>query len=219
MRTLLGVVVGVGLLAGSFAAACSNDNAAPARSFSVTVDGMVDGGTPMFVDVGSLSGQGGTSNQGALAYAEVYATSEAAACGWLNGTNNARSDLVTLALFVSNTGGQGAAPPPIVAGTYMIGSQYDPDAGINQSATANLLVSDSTCHSDGSEQANMGSITFTSITADAIVGTYDVTFYSGDHLTGSFNAPTCTSNLPPPVDAGDAAPTPFNPDAAIPCHP
>jgi hypothetical protein len=51
--------------------------------------------------------------------------------------------------------------------------------------------------------ATGGSITVTSLSAGAITGTFDLTFASGDHLTGSFNAPACaalgTSTGAPPT--------------------
>jgi hypothetical protein len=196
---VLGAVLGVAT------AGCKTSNSAGAAPppFGVTVDGTIDGGILEFLDVGSLSGQGG-ANGSPLAYAEVYATNKVPACGWLDGMNNQRSNLTTLALLVTDQGGS-MAPPPIAPGTYMIGNMYDQDSGISQQATASVLFSDATCQSNGSLTANMGSITFTSITADSIVGTYDLTFYSGDHVTGSFTAPTCTSALPLlPPDAGDA---------------
>jgi hypothetical protein len=188
---------------GAMACNAGNGSSGAAPNFSITVDGTIDGGVLEFLDVGSLSGQGGVGG-GGLSYAEVYATNKAPACGWLDGTNNNRGDLTTLALLVSNSGGA-MAPAAIAPGTYMLGYMYNQDAGVNQQATANFLTSNATCQNDQTLTAQMGSITFTSITADAIVGSYDVTFSSGDHLTGTFNAPTCTSALPPPLpDAGDA---------------
>jgi hypothetical protein len=206
---------------GVLTAGCKADTASGSTpaNFSVTVDGTIDGGTLDFIDVGSLSGQGGT-NGSPLSYAEVYATSKVPACGWLDGTNVTRANLTTLALLVTNTGGS-QAPPPIGPGTYALGNTYNQDAGVNQQVTANILFSNATCQSGPlTMQANMGNITFTSIAADSIVGTYDVTFYTGDHLTGSFTAPTCTSALPELPEAGDAG-IDAAPDAsdASNCHP
>jgi len=198
---VLGAAVGVGVTACN----AGNGSSAGAPDFSITVDGTLDGGVLEFIDVGSLSGQGGVGGSG-IAYAEVYATNKVPACGWLDGTNNSRGNLTTLALLVTNTsGGSPQAPPAIVPGTYMLGYMYNQDAGINQQATASILTSNVNCQNDQTVTAQMGTITLTSLTPDAIVGSYDVMFNSGDHLTGSFNAPTCTSALPPPLpDAGDA---------------
>ncbi len=55
------------------------------------------------------------------------------------------------------------------------------------------------------ELAQAGTVTLRSISSDAVVGAFDVTFASGDHVTAEFSAPVCegllaalTSSRPPP---------------------
>lgn len=191
--------VWVGLLGGALLAGCDDGPVPASADYSVTVDGTLDGGVVTFVDVGAATGQGGGVN-GVLSYAEVYVTSKAPACGWLDDTNATRADLVTLAFLVSNNGG--ATPAPITPGVYSVGSMYDQDAGINQVVQASLLVSDATCQGNADQYATSGSVTFTSLSSTAIVGSFNVTFQSGSTLTGSFNAPICATHLAEPADGG-----------------
>ena len=67
------------------------------------LSGTFEGKPLTLVDVGSLVATGGTGS-GPLAVAEVFATSEAPACGWFNGTNVMRANLTTLSLLVTSTG-------------------------------------------------------------------------------------------------------------------
>jgi hypothetical protein len=208
-------------LGGLLLAGCKADNSAGGNGGSILVTGTLDGGLlPAFLDIGGLAGSGGTAS-GPLAYVEVYATTKVNACGWLDGQNVNRSDLTTLQILITNNGSGGddsGAAPPVATGTYTVG--FDNDGGVSQQVQAGILVSDATCQSSGTESANMGTITLTSITPTSIVGTFDLMFYTGDELMGSFTAPVCTSALPGAPDAApDAAiaPTP-TPDASI-CHP
>ena len=48
--------------------------------------------------------------------------------------------------------------------------------------------------------ATSGSITISQASSSTTVGSFDVMFPQGDHLTGTFSAPTCAA-----AEAGDAA--------------
>lgn len=79
-------------------------------------------------------------------------------------------------LFFGFTGGT------FLPGTTDVGPALDVQADIY----------DATCNSDG-PSASGGSVTLTQVTSSGVVGTFDVTFTGGDHLTGSFDAPTCSA--------------------------
>ena len=147
----------------------------------------VDASLPVFIDEASFA-----SVEGAQAVVNVFLTSKSGACGWLDQTNASRGDLTTIAMYVRSTGepsGQAIAP-----GTYPVGGSFDPDSGVQQTVQVSLLATDADCGSTLDEMSGQnGSITLTSITPQAVAGSFDVTFYSGDHLTGTFNAPQCAS--------------------------
>jgi hypothetical protein len=46
------------------------------------------------------------------------------------------------------------------------------------------------------EDASGGTVTLTSVTSTMVEGSFDATFASGDHLTGTFTAPVCTVQAP-----------------------
>ena len=165
---------------------------------NVSVSGTVGGQLLSFVDVGSYASQG-ADLQGGISFAEVFLTSRPFACGWFDGENASKESLSTLSILVQSNG----APPlaPFAAGTYAIGNTFDRDAGTSVSAQAQVIVTDATCGTAFQCGAASGSVTFTSIAADTIAGTFDVTFQSCstpdggstsmDHLTGTFSAPVC----------------------------
>jgi hypothetical protein len=198
---------------------CKADNSAGGNGGSIVVTGTLDGGLlPAFIDVGGLAGSGGTTS-GPLAYVEVYATNKVGACGWLDGQNIERASLTTLQILITNSGSGGDAgvAEPVAPGTYSVG--FDADGGFSQQVQAGLLVSDATCQSEGTESANTGTITLTSITPTSIVGSFDLMFYSGDELMGSFTAPVCTSAIPGAPDAAPDAVAPAPTADAGACHP
>lgn len=54
----------------------------------------------------------------------------------------------------------------------------------------------STCQHTGSEQGGpMSTVNLTTV-GTSYIGSFDVTFTSGDHLTGAFNAPFCAVDVP-----------------------
>ncbi len=194
------------------AAALSSSCHASGSGASPSVSVNTTGRTPLsFVDVGSYASEG-ADNQGGIAYAEVFMTSKPSACASFQGENTNRQDLAMLSLLVQRNG---VPPlPPLATGTYTIGSNFDPDAGIALSAQAQLTVTDATCTSNMDCSASMGAITLNTITKQSIDGTFDLTFdcYGtgpspmGSHLTGSFSSPQCP-------DVGIAT------EAGAVCHP
>lgn len=54
---------------------------------------------------------------------------------------------------------------------------------------------DANCTETVNEGASSGTVTYTTANSSVIAGSFDVTFPSGDHLTGTFSAPLCDANL------------------------
>jgi hypothetical protein len=73
-------------------------------------------------------------------------------------------------------------------GTYEVGST---EHGVE----ASLEMTDASCNIIGGGQSTTGTVTITTSTADRIEGSFDLTFDSGDHLTGTFAAPVCGALL------------------------
>jgi hypothetical protein len=98
---------------------------------------------------------------------------------------------------------------PIAPGTYNVGATLlGPDAGpLGARAGAALSKNDAQCKSQvpsGTGGATSGTATITTISANAVTGTFNLTFSQGT-LQGSFTAGVC--NLPdaganPPTDGG-----------------
>ena len=99
------------------------------------------------------------------------------------------------------------------AGTFKLGG--------DTAVSAQYAFYDLSCNSPSGESASTGSVTITRADANGAAGTFDVTM-NGDHVTGSFNAPTCAALNANPgttdVDAGASgtsdeggAPTPAGP--------
>ncbi len=66
-------------------------------------------------------------------------------------------------------------------------------AGMEQvpSVSASYNLSNATCATLISTNAVGGTVTLTNSQADLVEGNFDLTFGSGDHLTGTFSAPQC----------------------------
>ncbi|MGZ6124713.1 MAG: hypothetical protein ACXWLR_07120 [Myxococcales bacterium] len=77
-----------------------------------------------------------------------------------------------------------SAVPPPSPGTYTLGNQAI------ENAVAIFAATDATCQLVAASEAVSGAITFTSV-GSRYAGSYDLTFGSGDHVTGTFDAPVC----------------------------
>jgi hypothetical protein len=153
---------------------------APHGSASVT--GTIDGKTVPAND--AVGTQVTTSNNGAtVTSTSVLITSAANACPCA--TAQTGSTILTLTV-----GMPGIA---VAIGTYSF-----PDAG-NQGgvAEAQYLVDDP---QTTLLPATSGSVTISQVSANTVVGSFDISFTAGDRLTGTFSAPTCNAYVA--VDAG-----------------
>jgi hypothetical protein len=79
-------------------------------------------------------------------------------------------------------------PAPIGPG------RYDLPPG----TSAHFAALDAKCVTAGTEQAKTGTITFETVSATELSGSFDVTLSGGDHLTGTFSAPVCDIALANP---------------------
>jgi hypothetical protein len=82
--------------------------------------------------------------------------------------------------------GLGMAPGP---GTYTLGATQ------NVAIVVSYAASDVNCNETINEQATGGSVTLDTVSATAVTGTFDMTFASGDHLAGQFDAPVCNVDI------------------------
>jgi hypothetical protein len=67
--------------------------------------------------------------------------------------------------------------------------------------TAAFEQTNASCTTTESDNASSGSVTLTTVSPSEVAGRFDVMFPSGDHLTGTFDAPVCT------VPSGPTTPT------------
>jgi hypothetical protein len=71
------------------------------------------------------------------------------------------------------------------------------DAGVDAGATimsldeSGFVASDANCNLSTTAIIGGSSVTLTSVTGGAFVGSFDMTLASGDRLTGSFDAAAC----------------------------
>jgi hypothetical protein len=90
---------------------------------------------------------------------------------------------------VDNTG---SSAPPMAPGTFTVVGSAPPNG--SRSVEVGFDPLDATCLRKSHSGGVSGTVTLTSIAPPQ--GTFDVTFDSGDHVTGSFQAPGC-ANLKP----------------------
>ncbi len=110
------------------------------------------------------------------ACAAILLSSDGSACGDLLARHvpGGTSNLSYLFCEVGNA---------VTPGTYPLGPHSQAQSG--------FVVQDSQCHDVVNVSASSGSVTLTSADASSLVGTFDLTFPGGDHVTGSFTAPVC----------------------------
>jgi hypothetical protein len=94
---------------------------------------------------------------------------------------NAYSQLIVLVVSSTTQGSQ------VMPGVYPVTL-----GGPTQAAYG---ANDANCNSTSPESATSGTITLSVVDATSTDGTFDLTFPTGDHLTGSFSAPVCSVSL------------------------
>src|ERR1700722_2173051 len=189
------------LLAGVFPVlliACS----ASRRGEGACISGTFAGQTPAAADSAAFSG---ASANGAF-FSELI-TSTAGACTtaqhYANKANSSRLELVIQSYGPSS-------PLTIPPGTYAItnGDPADDTNGTSLEVSADYNALDATCSptiAGTTSVAVSGTITIASVSDAEIVGSFALTFPSGDHLSGDFRSPVCSaaaSLAPTPPQAG-----------------
>jgi hypothetical protein len=83
-----------------------------------------------------------------------------------------------------------ADAPPSQPGTYPIYALANlPTTGL--AGECGFLAYDATCTTTVDSECDSGTVTLTGVDAQGYTGTFDVVI-DGDHVTGSFDAPTCS---------------------------
>jgi hypothetical protein len=82
--------------------------------------------------------------------------------------------------------------PPSLTGVYPVYPEPQTPV-VGRFAILDFVVTDATCTAAQIFEAASGNLTLTRIDANGYSGTFDVTFSSGDHLSGSFDSATCAA--------------------------
>jgi len=84
----------------------------------------------------------------------------------------------------------GGSSPPSGPGSYTVVTN---PLGIAKLAVAAYFAVDTNCQLSSTSAGNSGTVTLSSVGEGGYSGTFDVTFNSGDRVTGSFKASNCTA--------------------------
>lgn len=109
----------------------------------------------------------------------------------------ANGQLLFFALATVSSGGVAAAIT--IPGTYTVVTSPVP-AG--NDVELFYQRDDASCVRATGEQASSGTVTVNEVSDGGVSGTFDVSFSSGDHLTGSFQAPRCGAFNPNGTPSG-----------------
>jgi hypothetical protein len=168
------------LLLGGVAAACSSSST-PVTSGANAVNGTLGGHTLVAVDAIALKGVYDASYPGIVT---IYVGNVPNLCSLFQQMASSPHTQKANLLEFGFTLGQTVATSIVVDGTY---------GGSN---TANELDAtgweyyDASCNATQSPGFSAATVTLTSA-GPTFVGTFDVTFSGGDHVTGNFTAPLC----------------------------
>jgi len=171
------------------------------RIGSILVPLVASCGSSPFTVTGTIGGNSlkagdALSALGAVAYdsipynaaAVVLSNSSGLCASASSGKEPKSSQFWTLALN-DHTG----TSPPSVLGTYTVWPLTGP-----QPATfvvVQYTLTDANCLPVQSDRATSGTVTITSISNGDVSGNFDLTFDTGDHVTGSFSAKNCYALL------------------------
>jgi hypothetical protein len=175
-------LIGWGLACAAIVVGCggSSGGGGGGGGGGATVSGTLGGQAVATTDQVGLVGTE-TTNGTTVAFAAAVITNLPGACAIAQSNGNPRNSQ-TLVLEV---GEEGTAVPP---GTYSIG-------GTTTVALATFVAQDDTCTQTAQDTGTSGTITITTASSTEVAGSFDVTFNTGDHLTGTFSAPVCDASL------------------------
>jgi hypothetical protein len=118
----------------------------------------------------------------------IVLSSASAMCAKVTASQESKNSQY-LALSVTDFSSSGQSNVPSGPGTYSLSSiagQLPPKL-----ATAVYLQTDGTCFTSLAATGTSGTVTLTSASSGSYSGTFDITFDTGDHATGSFTASNC----------------------------
>jgi hypothetical protein len=110
--------------------------------------------------------------------------------------------LISITLHATLDSG-GFSTPASAPGTYQVFDDSGPVPPGDNLAVVHYGSGDASCARTLEQSAFTGTVTVNAISGDAISGTFDVTFPGQNHVTGSFNAPSCAA-LANPSSGSDA---------------
>src|ERR1019366_3597056 len=159
---------------------CGHTSRGWGGSGSASVTGTVSGNSIPTSD--TIGVRGTTTDNGPLQpVAGALLTNVGNVCGILQNDGNPASSQV---LDVRVVGASG----DVTTGTYMLNGP----GGIG--GAVSLLLQDQSCNPTLHSTATQGSGTLTPASSVTVAGSFDVTFPTGDHVTGTFSGPVCTFN-------------------------
>jgi hypothetical protein len=122
-------------------------------------------------------------------YAGFILSNQTGTCPLLQAGRTAPPNSAFALLKVTSTKIGPMAPPD--PGTYPLGVAPDQ----NSDATLAFEASDSSCSVVADLSASSGTVTFDTVTANVVAGSFDVTLSSGEHISGNFDGPVCNVDL------------------------
>jgi len=152
-------------------------------SSNSTFSGAIRGRQLRPADAISGSGSYRISSTQSINVAVVVLSSASGLCGNASAGRQPKNSQFFVITLSDRTGPQTAIPT--APGTYTVNST-------TKFAGVGYLETDATCQTPMALQAtaNSGTVVLTSVT-NGLSGSFDVTLDTGDHVTGSFNAPNC----------------------------
>jgi hypothetical protein len=172
--------------------ACSGTSPKSTAACNTALSGTIQGATPpQLIPISSFATPTNPPNlTGSYTLIGASDVSESEVC--YEQTNhrpmkNSHSLLVSL-FEIQSAGQSSAASAP---GTFTIETGTGKETAGSKVALLTWQVADANCGVSVTLQAKSGSVTVTGVSTSQIVGTFDVTLESGDHVTGSFNPSSC----------------------------
>ena len=136
-------------------------------------------------------------NAPSVSFAMVLVTSVSNACPLFSAGHMLRNDqtlLLRLATRTRNETGPKTSPPAMVGEYPVVREVATPSSG--NFAVLDFVLVDETCVASQTLESDAGKVTLTRIDAKGYTGTFDVTFTSGDHVTGRFDTTDCPALTP-----------------------
>jgi hypothetical protein len=152
---------------------------------SGNIDGTIRGASVRVAD--AISTNYFFSTVPVTSYGVIALSSSGGLCGtWGAGKQPKSSQFLLLAVSDTNPAGQGTAPSGPGSYTVVTNPQT-----IAKPALVAYFAVDANCQLTSTAGGTSGTVTLSSVANSGYSGTFDVTFDSGDHVTGSFKASNC----------------------------